>query len=368
MGRLKLSDAISVLEAELSLAEKLARHSTVEIDVRQVELELQVEYRTEADTNDTSVVVLTDHTNGRSAGDTGHRLRLVFDRGDAGTRAASSGRDDKQGLPGSTDKGADSDQVLEKLDRNVLLRRTLDTFPAGYLTVIAIIQGVALGIWLENVVGPALAPTHRWVLIGQGVAGLSCIIVASYEYLWFTTIMRWTPTFLDTLVPYVLGVAEIIPALLLSRFTWWWLFMVILMTTGGLAFVHTMYRSSYLMFDNSNRSSRRSAPDSRQIYNRLQRLLYMLIGCCAVAAAIGYSLFFAGFRQHSADTLDQRLLPWVITGLAILIGVISELQLKAFYNDYGLPRQLRIRHSPSPREPQLTRLPTASTGDDAAEA
>jgi len=44
--------------------------------------------------------------------------------------------------------------VLDPLTTDELVRRTSDTFPSGYLTLIAIIQGVALGIWLTAAVPP----------------------------------------------------------------------------------------------------------------------------------------------------------------------------------------------------------------------
>jgi hypothetical protein len=68
-------------------------------------------------------------------------------------------------------------------------------------------------------VGSSSDELHRIAVLGECVAGLSAILIVSYQYIWFSTVMRWTPTFLDTLVPYALGAAEIIPAILIaSRF------------------------------------------------------------------------------------------------------------------------------------------------------
>jgi hypothetical protein len=70
-------------------------------------------------------------------------------------------------------------------------------------------------------VGSISAELHRIAVLGECVAGLSAILIVSYQYIWFSIVMRWTPTFLDTR-PYALGVAEIIPAILIaSRFRRW---------------------------------------------------------------------------------------------------------------------------------------------------
>ena len=79
------------------------------------------------------------------------------------------------------DKPAD---VLETLTTEILRKRTVDIFPAGYLTVMAIIQGVALGLLLEQLlgVGGVFVSPHPVILISQGIASFLAIVVASYEY------------------------------------------------------------------------------------------------------------------------------------------------------------------------------------------
>jgi hypothetical protein len=68
-------------------------------------------------------------------------------------------------------------------------------------------------------VGSSSDEPHRIAVLEECVGGLSAILIVSYQYVWLSTVMRWTPTFLDTLVPYALGAAEIIPAILIaSRF------------------------------------------------------------------------------------------------------------------------------------------------------
>ena len=58
---------------------------------------------------------------------------------------------------------------------------------------------------------------YRIGILGEATLLFLCVVIVSYEYIWFLTIMRWTPRFSDTLIPLALGVTEIIPIFLLLR-------------------------------------------------------------------------------------------------------------------------------------------------------
>lgn len=251
--------------------------------------------------------------------------------------------------PGRGDEPAD---VLERLTGQVLRKRVVDIFPAGYLTVMAIIQGVALGLLLEKVIDHIFA--HPVVVLGQGIATFITIVVASYEYLWFTAIMRWTPTFLDTLVPYLLGVAEIVPALLVGRFDLWWICTVVLFAVGGLAFWHTIWRSSAAMFESPPPAGQPAGlPQDAclPVYNDLRRLLRLLVSSCAVMVVVGVAIYILMISAQMPGW-TQPVLPWIVTASATLIVVLSEVTLRKFYRDYGLPWRLRGSDVPDPHEPR----------------
>jgi hypothetical protein len=77
--------------------------------------------------------------------------------------------------------------ILEPLDRDTLVRRSVDIFPQGYLINISIIQGVALAaIVSESTKFLRDAPTHLFVpALAQSLLNLAGLIVVSYEYLWW---------------------------------------------------------------------------------------------------------------------------------------------------------------------------------------
>jgi len=121
---------------------------------------------------------------------------------------------------GETAKVKEIKETLEPLTRDVLVRRSLATFPDGYLNHISIIQGVALGLLIQQAFVAITSDKYseyRIGILGEATLLFLCVVIVSYEYIWFLTIMRWTPRFSDTLIPLALGVTEIIPIFLLLR-------------------------------------------------------------------------------------------------------------------------------------------------------
>src|SRR6185437_13297607 len=135
--------------------------------------------------------------------------------------------------------------------------------------------------------------------------------------------MRWTPTFLDTLVPYLLGVAEIVPVLLLDRFKWWWICTVVLFAVGGLAFWHTIWRSSSDMFEDP-RPAAQSSRDSHLGYRDLLRLLWKLVWSCAAMTAVGIVIYVLMINFRVPGWI-HAVLPWIVTLSASVIVLLSEL-------------------------------------------
>jgi hypothetical protein len=256
-------------------------------------------------------------------------IGLAWRRPTAPTASAPAAQPDASGVeepPAAYSHRA----VLDPLTADVLVRRTSDTFPSGYLTLIAIIQGVALGIWLTSALPLILGSPdalHRIAVLGECVAGLSTILIVSYQYLWFSTVMRWTPTFLDTLVPYALGVAEIIPAILIvSSFRWWTSVTVFMLVATG-ALVHTIYRSAENMF-----------PGMSLVYYRIRRLLARLSWCCVLIMVLS-ALTAILIAATSAPVWLIAVMPWVITAIGLVMVVLTERCLATVYADYGVFRR-----------------------------
>ena len=222
-----------------------------------------------------------------------------------------------------------------------LRRRTSDIFPAGYLTGISIVQGVALAVLMT---GSISLPISRRLTLAAGVAaagqsatGFATIVIVSYEYLWFTTIMRWSPNFLDTLVPYVLGAAEIAPLALIGHTGPWWIAMTAFMFAAAGAFAHTIVRLSDGMFAGTPQVQ-------SHIRVLLHRLLARLAGCCLALMAICAAMTSA-FGVAFVPGWLPAAMPWTIIGIGAYMVVLSEQAMNAVYREYQVPRSgmFRIR-------------------------
>jgi hypothetical protein len=228
---------------------------------------------------------------------------------------------------------AELESGVERLSTELLIHRTSDLFPIGYLTLIAIIQGGAFIVALQTAVtvlsSPHLTLPMRTALVGRAVIGVASIIIVSYEYLWFTTVMRWTPSFLDTLVPYVLGIGEVISGqLLLHTFQWWIATCTFLIVAAG-AFLHTVARSTRAVF--------REQPG---VYGILQRLLKNLAACCLIAASWGVVVLIAGKSSGYQGWLNT-FAPWIMLPMGIVMVTLTERDLTKSYERYGIPRSWR---------------------------
>ena len=235
--------------------------------------------------------------------------------------------------------------ILEAVDGRRLARRSIEIFPQGYLSTISIIQGVALSVVTVETVRALTRDGDSLPLLPtlvQALWMLAALMIVFYEYLWFTTMVRWVPTFRDTFVPFVLGVAEIIPALLLDRPIAWWVATSTFTMLGAGAFVNTVTRLHPDMF-----------PGGAEVFDRLKSLLLRLAAVCVVTslgAATTAVVIAISAKPYWLTVVAGILL--VLPSVAMITA--SERVLNDIYGMYGVPRRpatlsavLGLRGSPS---------------------
>ncbi len=92
-------------------------------------------------------------------------------------------------------------------------RRSEEMFAGSYLSSIGVIQSVALGGLVLKI---AESPTST-VLMLEGMTAILAILLVVTEYTWWLIIMRKTPSFLDAVFPYLLGILEYVSIALADR-------------------------------------------------------------------------------------------------------------------------------------------------------
>lgn len=225
-----------------------------------------------------------------------------------------------------TAKVHDLQETLEPLTREVLVRRSLATFPDGYLNHISIIQGVALGLLIQQAFGALTSDKYadyRVGTLGEAVLLFLSVVIVSYEYIWFLTIMRWTPRFSDTLIPLLLGITEIIPIFLLTSFRWWLGFMAVFEAMGAVAFKHSLSNLTRGLF-----------PNDDQTYALVRRLLRHLVGLCLLIALVSG----LGLLVNQPPPWFVNSLPWGLTAVVPVLVVMNEKALDRIYLNFGVRR------------------------------
>ena len=166
------------------------------------------------------------------------------------------------------------------------------------------------------------------------VTSFLMLVLVSFGYTWYIGIYRWPPTSWDILIPFALGLAEILPLFYLGiSYAWWWLTSV-LCFIGACAFYHTLWYC-------------RKCPDmfgkNVYAYNRVVRSLTWDI---VIALACGFIFALGGYAQHIVD--KKLILSWRPVEIAMIILVIylgsiiivkDQEFLEKLYKDYGLDMQ-----------------------------
>jgi hypothetical protein len=106
----------------------------------------------------------------------------------------SSGGAPRHQLPPSSTPSTRVTGTIEPFSPDVPKRRIVEVFPAGYLTMIAIIQGVALGaaiVTTQQQLQDQRGTINRFTVVSQALAVFVAIVVITHSYLILTIDDRW---------------------------------------------------------------------------------------------------------------------------------------------------------------------------------
>lgn len=136
--------------------------------------------------------------------------------------------------------GTEAGPAAFEARRLELNERLLDLFPALYLTMASIIQGVAFS-YLVGVVHDHLGQL-TWVLAVQSVAAVILIVAVWNLYAFGAFALIWHPTVFDGLIPFVYGAAEVLLCLSIDEDMARWLAFALMATFMGFITLVYFYR------------------------------------------------------------------------------------------------------------------------------
>lgn len=190
--------------------------------------------------------------------------------------------------------GEDADE----LNAVTYMERLKRAFPSIYLTLISIVQGVA-------VYTLSYVTTLYW---GQGAASawlpyvpfsltsFVVIVVVTFEYTWFVALFHWQPKVLDVTIPLALGLFEILPMYYFASPIWWRLFTALLCLGGAAAYAYPWYNLAQVEIHPAFRDAFRAVFTRYYIWNISACLLcaaWLLLSLAAFAARDSAPVFQA---------------------------------------------------------------------------
>lgn len=256
------------------------------------------------------------------------------------TLARRRGRELPGGLPpvlvDGAKPGMDADNenavpaAIEPLSPDRLKTRVDDIFPVGYLTLMAIIQGAAFAALFITIQQDGLFAhgwtLHAWLALGQSLATGLTVVIVTHEYLLLTVAVRWVPTILDTLIPYLLGFGEIWMAVATGQRTSWWTALAAMSAVAAFAFWHTRTRTEPGAFgDRPVLYERNRRYITRQIVSSWAMLLISI----AVALLNSY---------HACPDLLNIGMTSAVTLIGVRIMVLGTSNQNKLYDEFGVRR------------------------------
>jgi len=184
-------------------------------------------------------------------------------------------------------------------------QRLKEQFAPAYLTLTSIIQGVALTALAVRV--ETLYPHFgvvEWVL---AVATFLVLIDIWHEYLMTVLVYTWTPTLLDTLVPFGFLAAELFLAHFINDLRPWLLCYGLVALVGVGAWLQGQLRV-------------RELADENRAIHAILATSHSYRGMLAVVVAL---LSFAGFGLYTVLGLGSAQLAVALAALAGAIAIIA---------------------------------------------
>jgi hypothetical protein len=213
-------------------------------------------------------------------------------------------------------------EAIQGLTREVLIHRSLEVSPNGFITIISIIQGVALALLAQNTF-----PKPTVLVIAQSVTLLLVFVSVFYFYLTMSVLLRWAPSFVDCFLPFAIAGLEIPPAFFLGNPVAWSAWLAALWFFTAIGFWITIKWSPPSHFGR--------ALDAHRTWHRLLAELRMSVVAGGVAVALCGVLAsqFPGQRTMwgFAGTLT------VLATVATVIGRI-EIRASQIHARYGVNR------------------------------
>jgi len=223
--------------------------------------------------------------------------------------------------------------VYAKLDRDEFIKRTQDIFPAYYQTIVSVIQGVTLGLFISNLKNGYDLASDKLVFIVYAATTFLYIAVVTFEYATISGIFRWSQTAFDTLIPLGLGVAQSLPCIALgssNNMCYWWLFISILAFLGIIAYHNALTHAIRVSFKEGTQGE-----EAFQLGMKIIKKKMFLLAALFVLAVLVFAYNYLSTLKDKDTAFHYVLLAPVIFLLALFLWMEQRFY-KKMHETYGL--------------------------------
>lgn len=197
-------------------------------------------------------------------------------------------------------------EAIETLTHDVLVRRSLEVSANGFITIVSIIQGVALALLAEKTFD-----NPNLLVVVQSVVLLLIFVCVFYWYMTLSVLIRWAPSFMDCFLPFAIAGLEIPAAFFLGDARAWNLWLAMLWSGLAVGLWITKKWTPPSHFG--------EARDAHRMFIDLARELQMTSGVGALA--VGFCGIFAYL-----DWTHQLF--WGLAGAACVLATIAVVVLR----------------------------------------
>ena len=120
------------------------------------------------------------------------------------------------------------------LNKENILETINSLYPAIYLTVLSIIQGVSLSFWAYHLMNDFGLKSNKILLMLYAVITFTIIVYVFYEFVWSVLLYRWVFGLFDTVLLFLIGAGEILLTFLMETPFYWY------MAASGLSVIGIM--------------------------------------------------------------------------------------------------------------------------------
>ena len=202
------------------------------------------------------------------------------------------------------------------VDRKHIVNATRQGFSATYLTLLSIIQGVALASLALNA-KEAIAPTGLWDPLEWTTISITFVVIVLvwYEYSWFVRLFVWPPSPFDAFIPFGLGATEVWATFRIEEPHGWMIAMGGLCIAGTVAYLNSLCHVRPELFGQMSRSLLK--PWECMMLSLFRRRFFLAI---LLTAGIGGTLVGLGVKRFPGTDPAVALIS-VVAGLIIFTVV-----------------------------------------------